>query len=126
MDALTNLRYQWNSGTGPLATARQRWASAPLRRFPHRVHESPGGTLRTAYLGYPEGLTYILPYLVEQQTAITDEWVSTVDNPALRWREIRKTLASPESDILAVGCSRAQAWRLPRERSLVLPFRLHL
>ena len=126
MSISSQLRYQWISGTGMVADARQRWASAPLRRFPHRVHESPGGALSTAYLGYPEGLTYILPYVVEQQTAITDEWLSTVDREPLTWTGIRKAVARPAADIMVVGCSRGQAWALPRSRSLVLPFRMNL
>ncbi|SFP43322.1 Acetyltransferase (GNAT) domain-containing protein [Amycolatopsis arida] len=122
-DVWTRLKYNWGSGTGHWAGAHQRWASAPGRRFPGRVHTSEN--LSVVYEGFPEGLTYILPYLRDQQ-AVVDGPVSVADTAPVTWQGIQRSVREPEGDLLVIGCSHERALRLPRARSVVLPLRLHL
>ena len=123
-NALARLRYQWATGTGGWASARQLWASAPGRRFQDRVLTSDNGQLTIGYQGFPEGLAYVLAYLRDQQTAVAGP-VSALDRPPVRWRQIVRSAEAPEPDLLVIGCSRRRASRLPRPASVVLPFRLH-
>jgi hypothetical protein len=116
-------RYEWTAGAGRLARVRQRWADAPARRYPHAVSAAADRPLTVAYRGYPEGLTYVMPYLREQQAAVAGA-VETTDGAAATWRQVRRE--EPAADLLVVGCSRGRALRLPREASVVLPFRVHL
>lgn len=116
----TQLRYQWTAGTGRWADLRQQWASRPGRRFDHQV-AGTRGHLSIAYQGFPEGLTYITPYLSEQAGA-----QRVTDAEPLTWAGIRNGVAAPDADILLVGCSRRRAFALPGDQSVVLPFRVHL
>jgi hypothetical protein len=116
--AWAQTRYQWTSGTGVLAALRQAVASAPGRRFAHRTLENQ---VSLAYLGFPEGLTYVVPYLGEQLSKVAGP-VEALDAAPLTWRDIRRTRA----DIVATGCSRRRAHRLPSAHSVVLPFRVQL
>jgi hypothetical protein len=122
---LTRLRYQWMAGTGGWADLRQRWASLPGRSFDHQIAMAPDRRLSLAYQGFPEGLVYITPYLREQLAALAGAPDIAAAAP-LTWSGIRNGAASPDADILLVGCTRRRAFALPRERSVVLPFRVHL
>ncbi|MFF4041068.1 GNAT family N-acetyltransferase [Streptomyces sp. NPDC001816] len=129
--AATAVRFRWNAGTGPWAAARGCWASALGRRFPHTVTRSAGDRLTLAYQGFPEGLTYVLPYLRAQLPVPSDERASgplrpeSADVSPLTWREIRRGAGAADADLLVVGCSSRRARMLPRDRSLILPFRVH-
>lgn len=120
MTVLTKTRYQWNSGTGAWATLHQSWASGPGRGYAEQRSSAPDGDLSVCYQGFPEGLTYVMPYLHEQGGLLA--------GPTRRvgWREIRAEADQSPADLLVVGCSRQRALRLPTDRSVLLPFRVHL
>ncbi|MFC9256466.1 GNAT family N-acetyltransferase [Amycolatopsis thailandensis] len=120
--ALARLRYQWTAGTGAWARGHRLWAGLPGRRFASALSTVPDRSLSLAYQGLPAGLTYILPYLTEQQSALAGR-VSTVAGPAVTWRQLRH--GSPDADLVALGCSRRRALALPSAHSVLLPFRVH-
>ncbi|MEV7012370.1 GNAT family N-acetyltransferase [Streptosporangium sp. NPDC051022] len=136
----TQLRYRWASGTGTWAQARQWLASAPGRRFENRRFGTAEHLLSIVYQGFPEGLIYVMPYLRDQQVALAGtvnqadpvdgvdvaDVADTVDGAPVSWRGVRRSAHAPEADILVVGCSRRRALGLPRERSVLLPFRVHM
>ncbi|MFE7776528.1 GNAT family N-acetyltransferase [Streptomyces sp. NPDC057445] len=138
VDSLAMVRYGWAAGTGAWAGLRHHWSSAPGRRYPHVVTTPAGRGPTLAYQGFPEGLTYVLPYLRSQQTGAQGAsgrpeerapgargGALTTEEAPLGWRRIRRGALSPDADILVIGCSRRRAFALPRTRSLVLPFRVH-
>ncbi|MEU0003932.1 GNAT family N-acetyltransferase [Streptomyces sp. NPDC006314] len=92
---------------------------------------SVGERLTLAYQGFPEGLTYVLPYLRGQLSIPSDERASgrpgplSADFSPLTWRRIRRGAGAADADLLVVGCSSRRARMLPRDRSLILPFRVH-
>lgn len=120
------LRYKWGAGTGKWADARQLWADLPGRRYVSTLTDSADGRLSIAYQGFPEGLTYVLPYLRAQQAALLGG-AQTTAGRAVSWRRIRQQAEGPENaDLLFVGCSRRRAESLAGAESLTLPFRVHM
>ncbi len=77
-----------------------------------------------AYRGFPEGRTYVLSHLFEQQRAIAGS-VNVTDGPRLRWRDIRSAEKAVAADISLLGCA-ARRVPAPGPRTLVLPFRVRL
>ncbi|MFE6916045.1 GNAT family N-acetyltransferase [Streptomyces rubiginosohelvolus] len=118
-------RYRWTSGTGGWAQARERWADLPGRRFSHQVLSAAGGRLSLAYQGFPEGTTYVLPYLRDQMAAHAGP-VSAADGRPPTWRRMLRAAHRPTTDLLVLGCSRERVLRLPAARSVVLPFRINM
>ncbi|MEV0001795.1 GNAT family N-acetyltransferase [Micromonospora sp. NPDC050980] len=117
-------RYAWSSEGGRWAALHGRWDSRPGRRYPRQFRSTsvPGDGASVAYHGLPEGPTYALPHLFDRQRQRCASPVAVRELPARRWPELTTTTA----DLLVVGCSARQAARLPRERALVLPFRINL
>lgn len=122
--ALARIRYRWANGTGAWARGRQQSASAPGRRFPSTLCTDADRSLTIAYQGFPEGLTYVLPYLTEQQSALSGR-LSTENLPPVGWRDMRRS-GGPDADLVVLGCSRRRALALPRSHSVLLPFHVHL
>lgn len=119
------VRYRWTTGTGGWAGARERWAELPGRRFAHRVLDAAEGRLSLAYQGFPEGTTYVLPYLRDQMAAQAGA-VSATDRRPPTWRQMLRAAHRPTADLLVLGCSRERVRRLPAARSVVLPFRINM
>lgn len=120
MTVRTRVRYQWGAGAGLWAGLHQHWSSLPGQAMAGLRCVAPDGGLSLRYQGFPEGLTYIVPYLRDQGALVAEPAART------RWQAIRAGVADPVADIELVGCSRSRARRLPSERSLVLPFRVRL
>jgi hypothetical protein len=118
-------RYQWANAPGLWATAHQRWASMPFRRYVHRICTAAHRPLSVAYQGFPEGLTYVLPYLLDRQQAVAGP-VTVSDRPLGTWRSLHRRAADADVDILVTGCSAGRAASLSQERTVVLPFRVRL
>ncbi|WP_405528533.1 GNAT family N-acetyltransferase [Streptomyces avidinii] len=118
-------RYQWTSGVGGWAEARSRWASRPGKRFTHHVLTSADDRLLLAYQGFPEGMTYILPYLRDQMAGEIGT-VAGADEQLPTWRQMLRAAHRPEADILVLGCTRERARRLPPAMSVLLPFRINM
>lgn len=122
--APAGLRYQWTAGSGPWASARTAWAGAPGRNYAHTVITGAQRPFSLSYQGFPEGLTYVLPHVREQQAALC-EGSDRRDEEPVRWSSIAREARAPRSDVLVVGCSRERALALPQDRALALPFRVH-
>lgn len=118
-------RYHWTTGTGLLADVRHRWAMAPGRRFPHRVCVGAARPISLAYQGYPDGMTYVLPYL-RQRLGEVAGGPRQVSGAPVTWREMRAAAYDGDTDLLVLGCSRGRAAALPASASVVLPFRIRL
>jgi hypothetical protein len=123
--ARLNARYQWNGAGGPWA-ALHRWsADMPGCRYVSSESVTANPRLSICYLGFAEGERYILPYLREQQEKIGGA-VTVVGQPPVTWRSMVGSPLESRSDILLLGCSSRRAARLADDRSLILPFRVHL
>ncbi|GAA1997094.1 GNAT family N-acetyltransferase [Catenulispora subtropica] len=123
----TEARYQWRSGEGWWATLRARCSSLPGRRFVHTEMVAGDGSVRVTYAGFPEGRTYVVPYLTELLASLPGE-VSVREHAPVSWSWIRERVRQPAADagLLVVGCSRERAHALPADRALMLPFRVHM
>jgi GNAT acetyltransferase-like protein len=125
-DWLPSVKYRWDTGSGHWASARQAWAGLPGRRFPARVSTTREPAVTIAYQGFPDGITYLLPYLLEQQAVVCGP-ATLSDPPPASWGAIRGRAATDgEADILVVGCSARRAARLAGPRSVVLPFKVRM
>lgn len=120
MTIRTRIRYRWDAGSGVWAGLHQRYSSLPGRAIVDQRSSASDGEISLRYQGFPEGLKYIVPYLLDQG--------GLAAGPATRtgWQAIRRGVGTPDADVLLVGCSRWRARRLPADRSLLLPFRVHL
>ncbi|MPZ85180.1 MAG: GNAT family N-acetyltransferase [Actinophytocola sp.] len=122
---LAQVRYHWTNGTGAWATGRRLWASLPGRRFSSVRSTGADRALTIEYQGFPEGPTYALSYLAEQQAALCGP-PSTVDGPPVTWRRMRGGLSAPDADLVLLGCARRRAFALPTAHAVVLPFNVHM
>ncbi|WP_433338033.1 GNAT family N-acetyltransferase [Spirillospora sp. CA-294931] len=117
-----NWGYVWGHSDDPRIVRAHQWTDA-LRSARPTVVESPAGGdgVALAYAGLPDGLTHVLPFLEERRGPAGNRRSRTTT-----WTAIAKGHAAPEADILAAGCLPGRAAALPRERSLLLPFRVNL
>jgi hypothetical protein len=123
--AWSQARYRWQYGSGIWAAAHRRAAVLPGRAYPRASLVAADHGVRIAYFGFPEGKQHLLPFLRQHLGTLAGS-ATRIEGKPLRWRRLRDELAYPQADILLVGCSRRRAARLPRNRALVLPFRLQL
>jgi hypothetical protein len=120
-------RYAWdNSGDHRLVTGRRLWETVAHRRGWAVASRGEGGAPTIAYAGVPQGLVTILPLLEHHRADRPHGVPSRVGRRASRSDLLRGGRGIDDVDILAVGCDVRQVPRLPRDRSLVLPFRVHL
>lgn len=117
--------YEWNnSNARPLRAVRSWWDCDAPRSFDAVVSHPVGYGPTIAYAGVPEGVLNVLAFL-EQQRERSGAPTGRRAERRVAWRDLARGDALG-ADIVTVGCSPRRAARLPRERSLVLPFRLHL
>ncbi|MEV0981881.1 hypothetical protein [Streptomyces sp. NPDC049915] len=118
-------RYAWTNSEHPGLTRLRLWWDGDLpRRFPQVVSELPGHPLVLGYAGIDDGLRHVLPFLEERRggnAAAIRRWHSSVG-----WDRLERGAGPADCDLLAVGTTARRAARLPDDRSLLLPFRLHL
>ncbi|MBA6439073.1 hypothetical protein [Streptomyces sp. GMR22] len=123
--ARLRLRYQWVSGTDRRVVAAHSWLAARVRPWVAVTSTARPDTPTIAYAGVPDGVVKIHQLLEQRREALgrgtTDRTAERVDRAAV----LRGLLPRP-ADLVAVGCSAAQAAALPTRSALVLPFRLHL
>ncbi|MEV8509795.1 hypothetical protein AB0368_33915 [Actinoplanes sp. NPDC051475] len=119
------LRYAWQNSSHPLVTAGHRLVDRDGRPFWPTVRTTfPQQQLSLRYAGVAEGFANIVP-LLEQ----LGEPVLGPAHRGPRHSVRRRVLHHPppaDADILAVGCRKSLAHRLPGANALVLPFRIHL
>ncbi|MFJ4321080.1 GNAT family N-acetyltransferase [Streptomyces lavendulae] len=118
-------RYAWTNSEHPGLTRLRRWWDGDLPgRFPQVVSELPGHPLVLGYAGIGDGLRHVLPFLEGRRSGDAD--AVRRRHSTLRWAQLERGEGLPDCDLLAVGTTAGRAPRLPRDRSLLLPFRLHL
>lgn len=117
-------RYVWNQSDHPLVVGTRQIINARLLPFVSAVSSAGPGAPTIGYAGVPHGVGKVQQTLESRREA-----AGAVTTTTRVHRVSRADLfggALPEADVVAVGGSPAQVAALPRARSLVLPFRLHL
>lgn len=118
-------RYLWSYSADPRVVATHSWLETRVRPWVAVTSTAGPAAPSLAYAGVPAGVVKIHQLLEQRREALgartADRYQEHVDRDAL----LRGRLPRP-ADLVAVGCSAAQAARLPAASALVLPFRLHL
>ncbi|GHE34599.1 GNAT family N-acetyltransferase [Streptomyces capitiformicae] len=118
-------RYAWTNSEHPGLTRLRCWWDGDLpRRFPQVVSELPGHPLVLGYAGIGDGLRHVLPFLEERRGGDAD--AVRRRHSIVGWAQLAQGAGLPDCDLLAVGTTANRAPQLPGDRSLLLPFRLHL
>lgn len=123
--ARLQLRYQWASGTDRRVVAAHSWLASHVRPWVAVTSTARPGTPTIAYAGVPDGVVKIHQLLEQRREALGGTTTDRITERADRAAVLRGRLPRP-ADLVAVGCSAAQAAALPARSALVLPFRLHL
>lgn len=126
MIALAGLHagFAWNQSTDPRLVALRHLVDTRLRRPVCTVSRADPGGPSFGYVGVFHGTRQILNLLEELRdingipTTGTERLTVHHVGPRSGWM--------PPADLVAVGCTPAQARRLSRRGGLVLPYRLHL
>ena len=118
------IRYAWHNSHHPALARLRRWADDAPIRLPYVTSRLPGHPLVLGYAGLTDGLTHVLPFLEERRGGNPDQ-VSR-ETAYVSRRALEQGVELPDCDLLAIGMLSHRANRLPRERALVLPLRVHL
>jgi hypothetical protein len=118
-------RFAWAGSTArPLALAR-RWIGGELPPLVRCVESRLGtGAVSLAYLGLPEGLQHVLPFLEQQRdpgggpARRTGRWIP--------WHVVARGRWLPDTDLVVVGTTARRVRRLPPHRATISPLRIHL
>jgi hypothetical protein len=117
------LGYLWrNSGNPVLTRARTRWDTRGRAVFP--CVSSDLGGMSVSYAGPREGLAYTLEF-TELRRETEGGVGATRTSRALTGRDLLNPARLPDTDIVVVGTSAAEARRLPGAASLIVPMRVH-
>ncbi|WP_432837906.1 hypothetical protein [Dactylosporangium sp. CA-092794] len=118
------LAYAWNNSPSWPARAARRYWDGRGRRVPVVRSDSATGEVSIAYAGLPIGEINLLQLLEHQRTAVagpvagrTAATAGWHDLEAGRW---------PDADLVVVGAEAHRTARLPLDRALLAPFRIHL
>jgi hypothetical protein len=99
---------------------------ADLRfRFPGLVSTTASGMLPLGYAGLRDGIGHGFSFLEEGREALGAPTAAHAQRPVGRRQLARAAELFADVDLLAVGCTANLVRRLPRERSLTLPLRIH-
>ena len=118
--------YCWRNSQHPVVRAAHRWVDTTARGHLRLTvsHASPD-RLTIAYGGFAHGLTTLLP-LMELLRADVAGATSSRSTSRVAWSSLGGRASEAPADIVAIGCSPAQARRLPIRAALVLPYRVQL
>jgi hypothetical protein len=117
-------RYAWEQTANPVVVGVRQLINGRLLPFVSTVSLAGVDAPSLGYAGVPHGIVK-----VQQTLEARREAAGAVTIETRRARVRRADLFDgglPAADLVAVGCSAAQAAALPTDRALVLPFRLHL
>jgi hypothetical protein len=117
-------RYAWSNSADARLLAARRALESLDRGCRAAVSSGEPGSLTLGYAGIDEGFLNVLAFL-EQQRERAGGGEARREEAGTSWKALAAG-ALPDADLVAVGCSSRRAAELPRERSLLLPFRLHL
>jgi hypothetical protein len=119
-------RYAWdNSADRRVLTARRLWEAMAGRWVRAVASRCEGASLTIAYAGWEPGFTRILPLLEHQRAGQAGPTSSRMER-WLTWSELQRDGTIGGADLVAVGGAPRELARLPRTRSFLLPFRVHL
>jgi hypothetical protein len=116
--------YLWNNSPAPLLQgARRTWDRS--RRAALCVTSEPrDGHPVLGYAGLAVGETNVLQLMEHQRDALAGPTVRR-RRGRVAWRDLPDAIG-PEADLLLIAGEREQIARLPAERSLIAPLRVHL
>ncbi len=122
--AALRARYAWDQSDHPLILRTRGQINARVLPFVSVVSLAGPAAPSLGYAGVPHGLGKVLQTLEARREAAGAPTTELRRARVGRARLLRGAL--PDADLVAVGCSAAQAAALPRRNALVLPLRLHL
>lgn len=121
--ARARIAYGWNNSPNRLACwARGRWDGRTATTS--TVVSTSDGGASIAYAGLPVGRVNLLQLLERQREAIAGPALDHRFGRAT-WRQLRAG-QWPDADLVVIGADQRRVDRLPKHRSLVAPFRVHL
>ncbi len=117
--------YAWRHLENPLVNTVRAWAEDRSANTTLWVCRTAGG-LTLAYAGVGDGLTYLTAFLQDRALSLPGA-TGPATTHVLRVARPQVLTACERlgADLVLVGGSPATVARLPRERSFVLPFRVH-
>lgn len=118
------LRYTWNNSRHPGWRAARRIVDDAPARVHAVVSRERHGRLDIAYVGLPAGRTNILQLLERQRSALGMA-TGGREHALVAWRDLARG-ALPPADLVVVGAEEGRLERLPAERGITAPFRVHL
>lgn len=119
----TRIGYAWrNSGHPLVRKARRHWDSRRWARQPVVRSELAG--LVITYAGLRDGQAYTLEF-TEQRRETTNSDTAVRTAISLPPRDILHDHRIPDSDIVIIGATAADAGQLPADSAFILPMRVH-
>ncbi len=116
-------RYWWHNSPNPALAALRCRLDDSRQRVPSICSILPGNRLVLGYLGLPEGLNHVLPFLEGRRSDSGDPYRV---GSKLSWQQAADPALLPDCDLLAIGCTAARVASLPSRAALTLPFRIQL
>jgi len=116
--------YAWQQSADPRLAAVRSWMDSRVRTGT-AVVSTAGPAASLGYAGVRHGVERILQVLEQRRDLLG---ARTAARSQHHWDRAALLAGQrlPPADLIAVGCTPAQAERLPRQAALVLPYRLHL
>jgi len=118
------LAYAWNNSPSPLLRAARRQIDGLGAAAPLVLSRAERDEVSIAYAGLAVGETNLLQLFERQRAAVAGE-VAGRTRDRIRWRDLRAG-RWPDADLVLIGAERHRIRRLPVERSVRAPFRVHL
>lgn len=122
-DVMAYLEYEWRLGSSPLVARARRWADETTRR-PRAawLTTSADDSLSIGYSGFRSGVSTLYPFVAER---LSQAEGNAETRQVMADRASAFSAAATDADILLVCDTMQRVARLPTQRSLVLPGRVH-
>ncbi|MEV0136692.1 hypothetical protein AB0H83_50740 [Dactylosporangium sp. NPDC050688] len=118
------LAYAWNNSPSRAARVARRCWDGRGQALPLVRSDSTSGEVSIAYAGLPVGEINLLQLLEHQRDAVAGPTAARTRS-TVRWRDLEAG-RWPDADLVVVGAEAHRTARLPSDRALLAPFRVHL